>query len=178
MVIEAFRRWSLQRRLDRRVPYFGEVHRIVVLCTANRVRSPFAEHYLARRVGSGASVLSRGVLEGGAPCPGEAIEAASKHGLDLSKHRSRTVQMPELLQADLVLTMEIRMAHELAVAYPSVERAIVPLGYFDEARRMEDIADPFMLPQSEYMLAYDTIARCCDGVVHRLTFPRAMAAAR
>ena len=65
------------------------------------------------------------------------------------------------------------MAHELAVAYPSVERAIVPLGFFDEARGLPDIADPYQLPPAEYLGAYDLIARCCDGLLHRMADARA-----
>ncbi len=172
MLKQAFLRWSLRRRLDRRLPDLGQVRRIVVMCTANRVRSPFAEMYLARRVADGVQVMSRGVLEGGPGCPSEAIEAAALHGLDLSRHRAVAVSLPELLQADLVITMELRMAHELAVLYPAIQKAIAPLGYFDEARRMDDIDDPFMLPRAEYVVAYDTIARCCDGLMHRMTESR------
>lgn len=164
-----YRRWLLQRRLDRRLPDLGAVRRIVVLCTANRVRSPFAAMYLARRLPEQVEVLSRGVLDAGRECPWEAIEAAAMHGLDLSGHHAQRVTAAELLQADLILVMELRMAHELAVAYPALERVIVPLGYFDEARRMADIADPYQLPPSEYLLAYDLIARCCDGLVRRMS---------
>ncbi len=176
MLMQMYRRWSLRRRLGRRLPELGDVHRIVVLCTANRVRSPFAELYLSRRAPEGVQIISRGVLEAGTQCPGEAVEAAALHGLDLSRHRARTVSVQELLQADLVLTMELRMAHELSVMYPAIERNLVPLGYFDEARRMNDIADPFMLPRAEYVLAYDIIARCCDGLLHRLAESRALVA--
>lgn len=168
MLKQAYQRWSLRRRIEHRLPDLATVRRIVVMCTANRVRSPFAEMYLARRVSDGVKVISRGVLDGGAGCPGEAIEAAALHGLDLSRHRARSVSVQDLLQADLVLTMELRMAHELAVAYPAIERAIVPLGYFDEAKRMDDINDPYMLQTTEYVLAYDIIARCCDGLVHQM----------
>lgn len=178
MLKQAFLKWSLRRRLEKRLPDLGYVSKIVVLCTANRVRSPFAELYLSRRVADGVQVMSRGVMEGGPGCPGEAIEAAALHGLDLSRHRAMAVSVPELLQADLVLTMELQMAHELAVLYPSIEKAIVPLGYFDEARAMDDIADPFMMPRSEYVLAYDIIARCCDGLLHRMTASRRLANTR
>ena len=172
MLMQLFRRWSLQRRLARRLPDLEHVHRIVVMCTANRVRSPFAGMYLARRLQERVNVISRGVMESGIGCPSEAIEAAALHGLDLSRHRAQPVTVPELLGADLVLTMELRMAHELSVLYPAVERVIVPLGYFDEARRIDDVADPFMLPSTEYVMAYDTIARCCDGLLHRMADSR------
>lgn len=168
VLTDLYRQWSLRRRLDKRIPALGPVGRVVVMCTANRVRSPFAALYLARGLDSGVKVVSRGVLEGGAPCPQEAIEAAALHGLDLSSHRSTKVSANELLQADLVLTMELRMAHELAVHYPALERSLVPLGYFDEEHPMQDIADPFMLPRAEYELTYDQIAECCDGLLVRM----------
>lgn len=167
MLRQAYRRWALRRRLDRRLPNLGAVRKIMVLCTANRVRSPFAELYLARRLPEHVEVVSRGVMHAGPACPWEAIEAAAMHGLDLSRHRAQAVTAYELLHADLIVVMELRMAHELAMQYPVLQGVIVPLGYFDEARRMADIADPYLLPQSEYLQAYDLIARCCDGLIHR-----------
>ena len=167
-MLAPYRRWRLRRRLDRRLPDLARVGRIVVLCTANRVRSPFAELYLRRRLPEHVIVQSRGVLAAGTRCPGEAIEAAAVHGLDLSRHEARVYLLGELLMADLVLTMELRMAHELAVQFPAIEHRLVPLGYFDVARPMHDVHDPFMLPFSEYVAAYDRIARCCDGLVARM----------
>lgn len=167
MLTQAYRRWALRRRLDRQLPNLKAMRRVIVLCTANRVRSPFAGLYLARRLPEEVTVVSRGVLQAGPACPFEAIEAAAMHGLDLSRHRAQAVTADELLRADLIVVMELRMAHELAMQYPVLHGAIVPLGYFDETRRMADIADPYQLPQSEYLLAYDIIARCCDGLIHR-----------
>jgi protein-tyrosine phosphatase len=164
----------LKRRLSKLLPDLGRVRRVVVMCTANRVRSPFAGLYLARRLPESVEVLSRGVIDGGAKCPWEAIEAGAMHGLDLSRHEARLVAASELLQADLVLTMELRMAHELAVLYPSLERVIAPLGYFDEARPLFDIADPYTLPAPEYLRTYDTIARSCDGLLHRMSDARSL----
>jgi len=168
MLQRAYHNWRLRRRLDKHLPELSSVRRIIVMCTANRVRSPFAELYLARRVRDGVEVVSRGVMDGGSQCPGEAIEAAALHGLDLYRHRARILSASELLQVDLVLTMEVRMAHELAVRYPVAQRLIAPLGYFDERGGFEDIEDPYTLPRSEYVLCYDSIARCCDGLLHRM----------
>ena len=168
MLTQVFRRGALRRRLDRRVPDFTAVNRIVVMCTANRVRSPFAALYLLRRLPESVHVISRGVLPGGPGCPADAIVAGALQGLDMSRHEARTVTATELLTTDLVLTMELRMAHELAVMYPAVARCIVPLGYFDASRRVDDIFDPFMLPRAEYVKAYDLIARCCDGLLHEM----------
>lgn len=138
------------------------------MCTANIVRSPFAERYLARRVSHGVEVTSRGVLAAGTTCPPDAIEAAALHGIDLQPHRARLLTTTELLHSQLVITMELRMAHELAVRYPSIQHIIAPLGYFDEAGQLSDVVDPFMQERSKYVRCYDHIARCCDGLLHQM----------
>ena len=166
--MNAWHRWRLQRRLRRRQPDYARLDRVLVLCTANRVRSPFAERYLRRRLPLSVEVASRGAFDGGPRCPPDAIDAAALHGIDLSRHVARVAHPTEVMSASLVLTMELRMAHELAVAYPAVERNIVPLGYYDEAHPLQDIEDPFLLPATEYVFAYDRIARCCDGLLHRV----------
>jgi protein-tyrosine-phosphatase len=52
-------------------------------------------------------VHSLGTLElAGAPALREAVDAASRHGLDISTHRARTLRGQDLGQADLVLGFE------------------------------------------------------------------------
>jgi protein-tyrosine-phosphatase len=160
-----FLKWMMRYRLRRRLPHLGEVRSILVLCTANRVRSPFAEAILRRAVPVGITVSSRGVLKGGGSCPGEAIEAAHAFDIDLSTHRSRKLVAEELFQADLLLTMELRMAHDLVTRYPSITQKVAPLRTFDpDGGMVSDIEDPYMLPPSEYAIAYDIIARCCKAL--------------
>jgi protein-tyrosine-phosphatase len=157
-----FLRWLLRYRLQRRLPALASVSQIIVLCTANRVRSPFAEAMLRRALPVGISVISRGILKGGGRCPGEAIEAAQAYEVDLAAHRSQQLAADELLQADLLLTMELRMAHDLVTQYPSIAHKVAPLRTFDpQGGLVSDIEDPYMLPPSEYAIAYDIIARCC-----------------
>jgi protein-tyrosine-phosphatase len=82
--------------------------------------------------------------------------------VDLTAHRARQLAADELLQADLLLTMELRMAHNLVTQYPSITHKVAPLRTFDpEGGLVSDIEDPYMLPPSEYTIAYDIIARCC-----------------
>jgi protein-tyrosine phosphatase len=155
-------KWAMRYRLRRRLPPLANVQTIIILCTANRVRSPFAEAMLRRVLPVGIKVSSRGVLGSGGRCPGEAIDTALTHGVDLSAHRARQLAADELLQADLLLTMELRMAHTLVIQYPALACKVAPLRTFDpEGGLIADIEDPYMLPLSEYVIAYDTIARCC-----------------
>ncbi len=158
-------RWVMRYRLLRKLPDLKAIRTVLVLCTANRVRSPFAEVMLRRSLPASVSVMSRGILKGGGRCPGEAIEAALEYDVDLNSHRSRQLVADELLQADLLLTMELRMAHDLVTKYPSVAHKVAPLRTFDpEGGLMSDIEDPYMLPPSEYTIAYDIIARCCKAL--------------
>jgi protein-tyrosine-phosphatase len=158
-------KWAMRYRLLRRLPPVESVRSVVVLCTANRVRSPFAEAMLRRALPVGVAVISRGVLKGGGRCPGEAIEAAQAYEVDLAPHRARQLAAEELLQADLLLTMELRMAHDLVTQYPALAHKVAPLRTFDPAGGLvSDIDDPYMLPPSEYATAYDIIARCCTAL--------------
>jgi protein-tyrosine phosphatase len=158
-------KWVMRYRLLRRLPPVESVRSVIVLCTANRVRSPFAEAMLRRALPVGVTVMSRGVLKGGGRCPGEAVEAAQTYGVDLGAHRARQLATEELLQADLLLTMELRMAHELVTQYPSIAHKVAPLRTFDpEGGLVSDIEDPYMLPPSEYVIAYEIIARCSTAL--------------
>jgi protein-tyrosine phosphatase len=163
-------KWIMRPRLLRRLPPLESVRTVVVMCTANRVRSPFAEGILRRALPVGVSVLSRGVLKGGGRCPGEAIEAALEYDVDLTTHRARQLITDELLRADLILTMELRMAHDLVTQYPVLVHKVAPLRTFDpEGGLLADIEDPYLLPPQEYAIAYATIARCCQALGAKFT---------
>jgi protein-tyrosine-phosphatase len=83
--------------------------------------------------------------------------------VDLTDHRARQLVADELLHVDLVLTMELRMAHDLVTQYPALANKVAPLRTFDsQGGVLSDIEDPYMLPPQEYVIAYATIARCCQ----------------
>jgi protein-tyrosine phosphatase len=88
---------------------------LVLICTGNRARSPVAEGFLRHMVADlPVHVHSLGTLElAGALALGEAIEAAARHGLDISMHRARPLRGQDLRQADLVLGFE---RHHVAAA--------------------------------------------------------------
>jgi protein-tyrosine phosphatase len=87
---------------------------VVVVCTANRFRSPLAAAVLERELkGLPIEVTSRGVRDVGAmpPLP-QALDSASRLGIDVSRHRARAFRAEELRDADLVIGFE--EAHLLA----------------------------------------------------------------
>src|SRR5439155_17823810 len=67
------------------------IEHILVVCTANRCRSPLAAALLRDEIsrrGVAARVDSSGLLEAGHPATEETLDAASALGLDLEDHRS------------------------------------------------------------------------------------------
>jgi protein-tyrosine phosphatase len=85
-----------------------ELFDLILVCTGNRVRSPVAEGFLRHLLADlPVRVRSLGTLDlGGLPPLSEALDAASRLGLDISTHRTRTLYSEDLTQADLVLGFE------------------------------------------------------------------------
>ena len=54
-----------RRRASATVTACAPVRSVLVCCTANRVRSPYAAAYLTRQLPVGTTVHSRGILPGG-----------------------------------------------------------------------------------------------------------------
>lgn len=99
----------------------GAPSRVLVLCTANRCRSPLAAALLrARLEGSDAVVTSAGYLPGGEPVPQDGVAIAATVGLDLSAHRSSQVSAAMLQDADLVLTAGREHARDAVALVPDV----------------------------------------------------------
>ncbi|MFN2595050.1 MAG: hypothetical protein ABR579_09210 [Actinomycetota bacterium] len=86
----------------------NDVFRILVICSGNRCRSPFAESYLSRALaGLPVEVSSAGTLDiGPADVPTEMATIATSLGLDLSEHRARSLVSIKGTAVDLVLGME------------------------------------------------------------------------
>jgi protein-tyrosine phosphatase len=92
--------------------------RILVVCTANRCRSPVAEVLLWKALvvkGVPAVVRSAGFLEPGVPVDESTRRVMAERGIDLAGHRSTRVSEDLLEWAHLILTMERRHARELVV---------------------------------------------------------------
>ena len=76
-------------------------------------------HRLAK-AGIDATVHSAGLLEGGNPASAHGVDVLSERGIDLSRHRSRTMTAGLLLGADLNLAMAREHVREAVVTVPPV----------------------------------------------------------
>ena len=111
---------------------------VLVVCTANQCRSPIAAALLARALGDAdVAVLDAGTGESGYPVTGETLTTAARVGLDLSDHRSTTVDAALIDAADLVLTME--RAHVRAIVLEQPEAWTKTFTLKELVRRADDV---------------------------------------
>jgi protein-tyrosine phosphatase len=96
----------------------GAVDRVLVVCTANRCRSPLAAAILRARLaarGVTAEVESVGLLEPGYRATDATVEAAAALGIDLGDHLSRRLDVTQIREADLIVGMERGHVREVVV---------------------------------------------------------------
>jgi len=103
---------------------------MLMICTANRCRSPLAEVIARQAVARrdiAVTVGSAGLLPGGHPAEAGSQWAARKLGLDLSAHVSRQVT-PDLIDAaDIVVTMEAAHVLDLISISPGCQSRTLTL---------------------------------------------------
>ena len=91
--------------------------RILIVCTANRCRSPIAEALLGRRLqqlGVDHVIRSCGRLGDGSPPPAHAVSVMRGYGLNIENRPSRPLDAATIATADVIITME--RAHILDVS--------------------------------------------------------------
>lgn len=143
--------------------------RILVVCTGNTHRSPFAEGLLRLRLDerelADIAVTSAGITaSAGDPVPVDAVAAAAEWGVDLSSHRARQVSADMMREADLVLVMDGLHLTALATAFPADREKLHALSLFDPAEDRSDIVDPADMDGEGLRAVYARIAACSAEV--------------
>ena len=124
---------------------------ILMVCSANQMRSPLAAAFLARdmeRLGrAGVVVTSAGTkampASGGVPA---VLRTAEEYGLDLSEHRPAELTRGTVARADLVLTMTEQQRSAVVRLLPAaVPRTFTLL----ELRRLTEASDASGLHPAE-----------------------------
>jgi len=102
----------------------------------------------------------------GLPATPAAQRVALAAGLDLSRHRSRSIDQLQLVDYNLVLAMEQIQAEALASAYPMQRRLIYP---FSAIVNLEiDIEDPTGGGENEHRACLQLLRRYLQAGMPRL----------
>jgi len=134
--------------------------RILIVCAANRLRSPLAEYLLRRDwAAHRVEVASAGVqaVSGQAVHP-LALELAAEHGLlELQAHRSRRLTPSMIRAADLVLTMDEMQQREVLKASPAFTGRVLMLGCWRNVAIADPVADAAVSRQRTFEMLRDCL---------------------
>ena len=94
-----------------------------------------------------------------------AQEVCKENSIDISEHRSRRLDIPELETADFIFSMEKVQKEFLKLFFPKFDDKSFLLGAWPEKEtRKSDIKDPMGSPLKTYKQVYKVI----DGHVERI----------
>lgn len=138
---------------------------ILVVCTGNICRSPTGEYLLKKELGPDFNVMSAGLGALVDHGPHELSQKiAMEHGVDMSAHKARQINMDILKWADLILVMENGHKHELLHKYPWLEGRVFRYG---EAMQV-DVPDPYRRPENAFVLAWNFISKLTPYWVEKI----------
>jgi protein arginine phosphatase len=158
---------------DRSLSERGATYNILFVCTGNTCRSPMAESLaraeLARRDWNHVDVGSAGVAAlDGQPASEHALAVLESHGMDASKHRSRSLT-PELVAwGDLILAMS--RSHLGPIARMGGAEKMALLAHFaHEDERSGGVADPYGGDETDYEITFQQLEQLVRNSMDRLT---------
>lgn len=129
-----------------------EHNNIIVICTGNTCRSPMAKGIIEKLIADnkieGVKVDSMGLSAfDGDGASQYAIDALNEIGIDISTHRSKSVMLDDIINADSIYVMTIQHKLVLIDACPEIENKIIVM----------DIPDPFNSSFAKYQQCRDAM---------------------
>ena len=132
---------------------------VLVVCTGNICRSPFAEAVLKRKT-EGVSVGSAGLsalVDHSADST--AVLVASRRGADLNEHTGTQITRALIGQSDLILVMDDDHLDRLHKKYPDARGKTFKLAKF---LGNKNIVDPYLKSEYFFDLVFDEIEAAID----------------
>lgn len=146
---------------------------ILLICTGNLCRSPFAAHYMQRcieQIGAGAETFSRGLvaLPGQRPPP-TAQKVAKEFGIDLSTHVAQPLLGLDLERAGLVLVMEPSQRQRIGGMRPAAIGKVFLLSHAAPPPLTDTpVTDPMGRSEEDFRHVYAQIKDYVEAWVQRL----------
>lgn len=140
----------------------------IFVCTGNMCRSPFAEHVFRNLAPRGFESGSMGLtaLPGGLATPAS-VRAARRFGVDLSVHRTRSLDEGVLRRAGGIYVFERMHRDNIEALFPGLGPRLHLLGALVGAQD-EEIPDPVGGPEGGIARCYETIREACRVLAGRL----------
>ncbi len=141
------------------------MRRILVVCTANRCRSPMAEGLLARRAAAGdlpLVIASAGTwADDGLPPTENAVAVMAERGIDIAKIRSTEVTADLVTGAYLILAMTSGHREALETEFPAAKGKTWLFSELEGGTW--DIEDPVGGSLEDYRATADQLERLTDA---------------
>ena len=152
-----------------------ESFRLLFVCSGNTCRSPLAAALAQRELGTlgwRVEVRSAGVSAlAGTPASSGSLDAGTRHGLDLSAHKSREVDAAVIDWADLILVMSPSHLVRLAQLGGAAKAALLDAFAYGEEGGDDvggGIPDPFGGDDEAYEATYRTLEDLVGKALRRL----------
>lgn len=143
-----------------------------MVCLGNICRSPLAEGIMRSKLPENFIVDSAGTIsmhEGEHP-DRRAIKTAAKHGIDISKLRSRPIKKDDLEQFDKIFCMDLKNLCDVSsLAENETERQKISLLLNETGNnRNAEVPDPYYGDIEDFENVYQMLDKACETIKQKL----------
>jgi len=146
------------------------------VCTGNTCRSPLAEGLLKHALCDRTDIVvkSAGVAAGNAqPANPQTLSVLKEVGVDLSSHRSQSVNNQLLANAEWIVAMTNDHLDILLSMFPEVADRTKLLCDFIPGQEGQDVPDPIGMGRDAYLQTRDVIVEAIPGILAQIVQPNA-----
>lgn len=145
------------------------MRRALFVCTGNLCRSPMAEYTFQKALADRGidDMLSESAgcfaMEGN-PAASRAVAEMRKHGIDMSRHRTRILTRGMIMEADVVLVMERAHIYTVLALAPEAAEKTILMGHLAENDGDGEIPDPYGGDSAFFSETYQTIRDAAENL--------------